>query len=226
MQGLVSIIMAVKNGERYLSKAIESVVCSPYRPIEIIVVDGQSSDSTPRIAQSFETVRYILQENTGIADAYNVGIEASRGEFIGFLSCDDEWDPDKLTLQVSYLINNPAVYGTVSKVKFFLEEGCTMPRSFRAELLRENPAAFIMETLLVRKTVFDIVGKFNTQYAVAEDVDWFARAKDKHIDIAVIPHVLLAKRIHDRNASLHCVENSKYLLTILRQSIERGRHKE
>jgi hypothetical protein len=124
---------------------------------------------------------------------------------------------------VAYLSNNPAAYGTVSKVKFFLEEGCAVPRSFRAELLRENPTAFIMETLLVRKTVFDIVGKFNTVYAVAEDVDWFARAKDKKVAIAVIPEVLLAKRIHDQNASLLSSCNSQYLLKILRESIGRNR---
>jgi glycosyltransferase involved in cell wall biosynthesis len=68
---LVSVIIAVKNGERFLASAINSVLEQDYQPFEIIVVGGQSVDNTAKIAQSFESVRYVLQAGQGIADAYN-----------------------------------------------------------------------------------------------------------------------------------------------------------
>ena len=75
---LVSVIIAVKNGERYLTSAIKSVLNQDYHPVEIIVVDGQSEDRTAQIAKSFGQVRYILQVNKGISDGYNVGINVAK----------------------------------------------------------------------------------------------------------------------------------------------------
>lgn len=87
---LVSVIIAVKNGERYLTSAIKSALAQEGSwPIEIIVVDGQSNDRTFQIAQSFGLVRFIRQVNKGVSDAYNVGIDAAKGEFLAFLSHDD-----------------------------------------------------------------------------------------------------------------------------------------
>jgi glycosyltransferase involved in cell wall biosynthesis len=74
---LVSVIIAVRNGERFLAQAIESVLNSDYRPIEILIVDGQSEDKTEEIARSYPLVRYICQPNTGISEAYNLGIKAT-----------------------------------------------------------------------------------------------------------------------------------------------------
>lgn len=116
---LVSVIMAVKNGERFLAEAIESVLSQTYEPYEIIVVDGQSTDRTEKIAKSYKPVRYIRQTGKGVADAYNVGIDAARGEFVAFLSHDDLWAPNKLSVQVDYLIGQPEIQYTVAKAKFF-----------------------------------------------------------------------------------------------------------
>jgi glycosyltransferase involved in cell wall biosynthesis len=125
---LVSVIVAVKNGERFLASAINSVLLEQdYRPIEMIVVDGQSTDRTAQIAQSFAQVRYIHQVNKGVFDAYNVGIDAAKGELVAFLSRDDLWTPDKLSVQVSYLMDHPKIQYTIAKAKFFLEPGHSPP---------------------------------------------------------------------------------------------------
>lgn len=122
---LVSVIMAVRNGERFLLQAIDSVLAQDYRPMEIIVVDGKSVDRTAEIAHSYPDVRYIYQENLGIPNAYNIGIEVSRGEYIAFLSFDDLWTSDKLRFQANYLNEQPDVQYTIARVKYFLEPGCT-----------------------------------------------------------------------------------------------------
>jgi glycosyltransferase involved in cell wall biosynthesis len=54
---LVSVIVPVRNGERFLSSAIKSILNQDYRPLEIVVVDGHSEDATARIAQSFDQIR-------------------------------------------------------------------------------------------------------------------------------------------------------------------------
>jgi glycosyltransferase involved in cell wall biosynthesis len=104
---LVSVIVPVYNGERYLSAALESIFAQDYHPFEVIVVDDGSGDSSAAIAKSFKSVQYIYQTNQGIANAWNLGIDASKGELIAFLDCDDLWTPNKLRLQVDYLVNHP-----------------------------------------------------------------------------------------------------------------------
>ena len=220
---LVSVIIAVKNGERFLASAIDSVLAQEYRPFDIIIVDGQSVDRTAMIAKSFEQVRYIYQVNQGIGDAYNVGIEASRGELVTFLSHDDSWTPNKLSVQVNYMINHPAIQYTIAKVKHFLEPAFAIPPGFRKELLENDRAGYIMETLVARKSLFDVIGKFDPHLTTAEDVDWFARAKDHNVPMAIIPTVLLLKRVHDTNISLG-PENNQNLLKALKQSIARQRN--
>jgi len=80
----VSAIIAVKNGERFLSNAIHSVLQQQYQPLEIIVVDGHSADKTPEISQSFSEVRYIRQSGKGIGDTWNLGIERARERSLRF----------------------------------------------------------------------------------------------------------------------------------------------
>lgn len=223
---MVSVIIVVKNGERYLARAIESVLDQTYNHYEIIVVDGQSSDNTEKIAKSFPQVRYIYQSSKGIANAYNMGIDAAKGEFIAFLSHDDTWTSNKLSTQVNYLIEHPDIQYAVAKVKFILEEGHSIPPGFRPELLKGEHVGQIMETLVARKTLFDAIGKLNPEFSVAEDVDWFARAKDDCVPMVVIPEVLLYKHVHDTNLSLTSSVNNQNLLKILRSSIKRKRNQE
>ena len=70
---LVSVIVAVSNGERYLAQALESVLSQTYGRLEVIVVDDGSVDKSDKIARSREEVRYISQHNTGLAVAGNMG---------------------------------------------------------------------------------------------------------------------------------------------------------
>jgi len=219
---LVSVIIAVKNGERFLASAIKSVLAQDYCPIEIIVVDGQSTDKTAQIAKSFAQVRYVIQQGHGIPDAYNTGIGAAQGEIIAFLSHDDRWTPDKLGVQVEVLTENPEIQYTVARMKFFLEQDQPIPAGFRPELLQGDHVGRVMETLVVRKSLFDDIGLFRTDLSTAEDVEWFSRANDHGIEMTVIPKVLLHKRVHNSNSSM-TVENNRNLLKALRQSVHRKR---
>jgi glycosyltransferase involved in cell wall biosynthesis len=220
----ISAIIIVKNGEKYLRQAIESILAQTHQPDEVILVDGNSTDNTLNIAKEYEQIIVISQTEPGIANGYNMGIEFSRGELIAFLACDDLWTLDKLSVQVNYLSEHPDIQYTAAKVKFFLEEGHIIPPGFKKELLLGSHIGLIMETLVARKTLFDSIGKLNTELNIAVDVDWFARAKDYHIPMAIIDRILLHKRIHNSNLSNNAAANNQELLKLLRHSIKRQRN--
>ena len=79
---LVSVILPVYNGERYLAEAIESVLAQTYRPVELIVVDDGSTDGTAEIAESYSGVRYLHQPNQGNGRARNAGLKAAQKDLI------------------------------------------------------------------------------------------------------------------------------------------------
>jgi glycosyltransferase involved in cell wall biosynthesis len=218
---LASVIVPVYNGERYLSAALESIFAQDYHPFEVIVVDDGSGDSSAAIAKSFKSVQYIYQNNQGIARAMNRGLDAAGGELIAFLDQDDLWAPSKLRLQVDCLVSQPEIQYAISLVKFFLEPGCSVPPGFKTELLDKEQVGRFTGTLVARKSLFGLIGQFNAEFTIASDVDWFARAKDSNIPGAVIPEVLLHKRVHSTNASSNARLNNQELLALLRKSIAR-----
>lgn len=222
-QPLVSVIIPVYNGARFLRAALESVFAQTYRPIEVIVVDDGSADDSGVIAQSFPEVRYVRQQNAGVAAARNNAIQIARGEFLAFLDQDDLWTPEKLKVQVDHLLNNPELGYTLTQLQFFLEPGTTLPPWFRKELLTTVHPGWVLGTLVVRRTVFDQVGDFATAYSAANDSDWFFRAKAAEIPMVVVPELLLRKRIHEANDSGRAKEILSELLKVVKTSLDRQR---
>lgn len=222
-QPLVSVIIPVYNGARFLRAALESVFAQTYRPFEVIVVDDGSTDDTGKIAQGFPEVRYFVQENQGVAAARNVGVEAAHGEFFAFLDQDDLWAPEKLELQVDHLLSHPDLGYTLTQQQFFLEPGATLPPWFRKELLAAVHTGWVLGTLVVRRTTFEQVGNFVTGYSAANDSDWYFRAKAAAIPMAVVPELLLLKRIHEANDSGRAKEILSELLKVVKTSLDRQR---
>lgn len=103
---MVSVIMAVYNGEKYIQEAIESVLNQTYKDIELVVVDDGSNDNTRKIVEKYKDVIYIYQENKGQGSARNLGIEVSKGEYLAFLDSDDLYAPDKIEKQLKILLKN------------------------------------------------------------------------------------------------------------------------
>ncbi|MHC5054648.1 MAG: glycosyltransferase family 2 protein [Planctomycetota bacterium] len=113
---LVSVIIPTHNRAGLIGETLESVFAQDYRPIEAIVVDDGSTDSTESVVRSFEprardglSLRYVRQENSGAPAARNRGLRESKGEYIQFLDSDDLLDPRKLTLQVCRFRRSPSV---------------------------------------------------------------------------------------------------------------------
>ncbi len=216
----VSVVLIVRNGETMIGEALASVHRAETKPLEILVIDGHSTDRTAEIAAGFPLVRVIPEAGRGIANAYNQGIAAARGDIVAFISHDDMWTDGKLDKQLSFMRANPELLFTVGMVEHFLE-GDTPPPGFRTELLDRPHPGYIMETLMARKAVFEVVGLFDPNFAVSEDTDWFARARDVGAPSAMLPETLVRKRVHSTNSSLNERNINGLLLRALRNSLER-----
>ena len=111
---LVSTVVPVFNGERYLRDCLESALSQSHTPVEVIVVNDGSTDATASILDEYgDRIQVIHQENLGQGAALNRAIAASKGQFVSFLDCDDIWDCNKIERQVSVFRKFPealAVY--------------------------------------------------------------------------------------------------------------------
>ncbi|MEW6303749.1 MAG: glycosyltransferase [Verrucomicrobiota bacterium] len=219
----LSVVIPVKDGERFLGDAIRSVFAQQYSPIDIIVVDGRSSDRTVAVAESFPGVRCFTQSGSGLPRAYNEGIAAARGEWIAFLEHDDVWTPDKLAVQIPFMVARPQLLYTLTRVRFFLEPGHTPPPGFRREWLAGDHAGSVLSTFVGRREVFETVGPFNPQLSIAGDVDWFARANDLQVPMEFVPRALLEKRVHGGNLTGNVAVNNRELLHVIGAKLRRGR---
>jgi len=104
----LSVIIPTHNRAGLLPRALTSVQAQTRTPDEVIVVDDGSTDGTERLVQrEFPGVKYLRQENQGVAAARNHGIREARGEWLAFLDSDDEWLPQKLTRQFEALRKEP-----------------------------------------------------------------------------------------------------------------------
>lgn len=105
----VSVICPTFNCERFVLKTIESVLNQSYSNIELIVVDDHSSDKTVEIIKSISDKRIKLivnEKNSGAAFSRNAALKEATGDYVAFLDGDDIWLDNKLSTQISFMINN------------------------------------------------------------------------------------------------------------------------
>ena len=217
MGPLVSVVIPVFNGERFLREAVQSVLAQDYSPVEIIIVDDGSTDDTRTVARSLpETVRYVHQTNKGPAAARNRGIEYAQGSLIAFADADDLWPAGKLELQLPYLITDPAVEIVMGKVQQVL--------SSRTVTQIAEPAFSVnLGSAVIRKSVFERVGLFDETMRYSEDVDWFMRAREAGVAITTIDAVTLFYRQHEENMTRGKSASELNILKTLKRSLDRRR---
>jgi glycosyltransferase involved in cell wall biosynthesis len=198
---LVSIVVPVFNGELFLRETLESVRRQTYRPIEIVVVDDGSTDGSAAIASLYPEIRWIWQPNSGVGAARNAGVGASEGAFVAFIDQDDLWLPHKIERQMDMLLGDGSVDYALTLQARFLQPGMAAPAWVRPGTIGVPLRAFDPSVLLVRRTSFLRVGRFDASYATGPDSDWFFRAKDAGLKAAWVDEVLVSRRVHASNAS-------------------------
>jgi glycosyltransferase involved in cell wall biosynthesis len=219
---LVSVVVPVHDGERFLGQALESALAQDYERIEIVVVDDGSTDRSADVARSFP-VTLVSQPNRGVAEARNAGVAASRGELIAFLDQDDVWVEHKLSRQVAALAARNELGFVLSQVQVVLERGAPHPDWLDESTLRGEGTFAIPSALMVRRSTFEQVGGFDPSYRIACDTDWLARAVDCGVAWDMLDEPLVRYRIHEGNGVHERGAMFRELAHVLRDSSRRKR---
>jgi len=215
----VTVIVAAYNGERFLKETLESVFAQDFESFEVVFVDDGSEDRTGEIAQSFP-VRYVRQPNQGLPAARNAGLAVARGDLVAFLDDDDVLPPTKLSAQVRYLDEHPET-GCVLRRQEWIFDGVEAPRMARDPVFGELGGIQLV-TAMIRRRVLEDLGGFDPSYRYAEDRDLFIRMREHGVGIAVLPEVVLHKRLHGSNMTMDPPPTHP-MLRSLREKLERER---
>lgn len=118
---LISIIIPVYNGEKYLESTLRSAIGQTWQNTEILIIDDGSTDRSLAIAEGFtdKRIKIFHEQNSGSAVARNKGITESTGEYIQFLDADDLLSPNKIERQLNFLLAHPGYIAVCSTVHFF-----------------------------------------------------------------------------------------------------------
>ena len=219
---LTSIVVPARNAEDTLASALASVLAQGVVPIEVMVVDGSSGDRTVAVAEGFPGVRVMQQPGRGLADARNAGLAAVSGELVGFLDADDEFTPGRLALMRDRLLADPACAAVLGHM-VRTDVGGASAQYGEGWLDRPLPA-LTPGGMLARRAMFARVGPFDTSLTIACDSDWLARLEDLRLPVALLPEVVLVKRVHAGNLSADTATLRREMLVVARRRLARRRH--
>ena len=201
---LVSIIVPCYNYGHLLSETLHNILEQSYENWECIIVDDGSTDNTSSIAKEFvdnhKQFRYVFQINAGLSAARNTGLQHSKGVFIQLLDADDFIESNKLLFQINVFVEHPNTEIVYSEVRYFSSEHKSLRRFSMNEI--DNPwmpkvdsinQQLLMSTLidlnicvvnapLIRKSVFDRIGLFNTKLIAVEDWEFWCRCAFQKIN--------------------------------------------
>jgi glycosyltransferase involved in cell wall biosynthesis len=224
---LVSCIIPVFNGERFIAAAVESILAQTHRPIEVIVVNDGSTDGTiAALGQFSDALQVITQPNAGHAAARNTGIRASTGELIAFLDADDLWHRDKLARQLRRIAERPEL-GVIFSHLLNFSGNPPPPHSDLPPATAGSVPGYTSVTMLARRTLFDTVGLFDEKLQHGNDRDWLLRAAEQGVQVDLLPDVLVYRRLHDTNRSAILGGSSRAeYLRIIKASLDRRRAKD
>ena len=224
---LVSVIMPVRDGERFLSDAIESLQKQTLRDFELIVVDDGSRDATPAIlaemANADPRIAVVRQDPRGLVAALNRGIAGVRTPFIARLDADDISLPDRLARQVEAAHGDPGL-GLLGSYAEEIDEhgrvlGIRKPSMNHSSLIeslkRGNP--FIHSTILVRTELMRACGGFREALAGAEDYDLWLRIAER-ARVANLPETLVRYRVHAQTVTERQKVRMAYSVRIARRA--------
>ena len=197
----VSIITVCYNSEKTIRDTIESVVSQNYSDIEYIIVDGGSKDKTLSIVESYHQsiTKIISEEDSGMYDAMNKGINISTGNLIGILNSDDIFaDENIVSILVKIFSQNQVdiIWGDVvfidkrNRIRRFYSGSGISPSSFDSGIMTPHPAVFI------KKDCYENFGYFNIKYKIASDYDLLFRfLKLNDLKYFYLPKVLVKMKL-------------------------------
>ena len=138
---LVSVVLPVHDGERYLAAAIDSVLGQTHRNLELIVLDDGSTDRSAAIAESFDDPRVVRvrnERNLGLVPTLNRGLGLARGEFIARMDADDVAEPTRLARQLERFTADASLVALGTAIDYIAPKDSTLKLGF--ETIDQLPA--------------------------------------------------------------------------------------
>jgi glycosyltransferase involved in cell wall biosynthesis len=219
---LVSVVIPVRNGARYIAEAIQSALDQPNADIEVIVIDDGSTDDSARIADAFgKNVRVLRQDPLGSGPARNEGVLASSGALLSFLDADDRFTRIKTAAQLKVLAADPSLDAVFGHARQFISPD-TPEQVTAVRVPREIAAVETPTTMLIRREAFDRVGPY-AAIPVAVTVDWMLRAREAGLRSTMLDEVVYERRIHEHNTGIERRAEASERLRVLKASLDRRR---
>jgi glycosyltransferase involved in cell wall biosynthesis len=216
----ISVITVCFNSELTIRNAVESFLHQSYPDREMIVIDGNSSDETVAIVNSYNSslIKVYSEPDGGIYDAMNKGFGRFTGEAFGFLNSDDRYtDSESLARVAEGLSQFDMIFG---HIRYVSRPGSRQSRGdwkstpftaggFRKGWIVPHPAVY------ARRSVYETVGIFDTGYTIAADYDWILRALEIHgVNGGVLDAFLVDMMLGGKSSS-----NWRALLTNIREPL-------
>jgi len=229
----VSVVIPAYNYARYLPEAISSVLAQTFTALELIVVDDGSDDDTPDICAHYTDPRFrcVRQKNAGLSAARNTGIQHARHSHVAFLDADDRWAPgflEAVTDQFSRLAPEFAAVATACSRMNGDGESLPPPRQnflLQGELtvatfcLRNRP---LSSSIVVRRSVFEECGRFDTSLRSSEDRDMWIRIATRGHRFFYLSTPLASIRRHPQNMSKNAPRMKRNSGLVLRRAWQAG----
>lgn len=216
---LVSVVMPVYNAERFIHKAIESILNQTLKNFEFIIVNDASTDKTAKVIHSYvkEDKRIQLinnSRNLNIAHSLNIGVYAAKADFIARVDADDISHPERLEIQYRFLKHHPkvAIVGTNISItddhgkEIWKRKYPTRSKDIKKIMLRYSP--FAHPAVMFRKKVLKEFGGYNPNMIPCEDIDLWFKIGSKY-NFGNIPRTLLKYSLSTNSSShynLHYTE--------------------
>lgn len=212
---LVSVIVPVYNGARFLRAALDSALAQTFQDFEIIVIDDGSKDSSGAIADEYAArhpAKFVVihQANGGLVVARNAGLAVARGRYMALLDADDEWLPHHLAASIAVLEKRAEiglVHANIQRINTDGSKTLSVKRfwnrgtdTFATVYLRREHVA--CSTVVARRDLIDRVGQFDEAFnrIGCEDRDLWLRCAFE-TEFVFIDDVHLRYRTHDENVS-------------------------
>lgn len=219
---LVSIVMSVFNTDKYIHRAIESILNQTLSNFEFIIVNDASKDKTSEILRSFtkkdKRIRVINnRRNLRVADSLNIGVAAAKADFIARMDADDiSHHPQRLELQYIYLKKHPKVAivgGNIAIIdenerEVWKREYPTKSKDLKKVMFRYSP--FAHPTVMFRKKIFEEFGGYNSKMIPCEDIDFWFRIGAKY-EFGNISRTLLKYTLSSTSSSRYNLRDTELL---------------
>lgn len=238
--GLVSIVLPVFNGDKYLEEAIDSILQQTYQHFELIVINDGSTDNSGLIADHFakrdNRVRVVHQENQKLPRSLNNGFSLSKGEYFTWTSHDNILKPNFLERMVSCLSKHPFWEMVYANMDLIDEEGCALIKSnwfsgYQVPKHSEHihlptdtselntwPNNFVGGAFLYRKRVNDLLAGYSEAQITREDYDYWMQVNAfftlKHVDFRqpIYQYRFHSASLTSQDEELRITQNRKFLM--------------